>query len=576
MKEPSNYKPTETLSSEDVKPEEEKEILASIQQESFSAIPDQLQSIMSQCHLEAKVTPEDEKEITTRLKDEAATFVPDLLPKIMMACGLDNSMAPEDEKEVLSALGADSTAFVPNTLTSVKRNTGTYNPQLDQAALATQEKIHNEGEEIVPDVEKKVYEKTGAKKHFSFREFFQRHWLPLTSGFAAAAAAVAVVIIVPRALATPVSASGTYVSVTITPASSLIKTNTGSGINYEVVPTSYSLNKYTPTWGYFADGKNTVNASTFAPQNYSAKLLDSVVTPSLTSGLTADKVAAQLVAPSYQNGYLQNIQYNNDPVYNQISIEVYSSDASYSSTYQAAYKDTLNSALLENKVYADVIFTVTDLSNELSSYSTDEAQKIMVLYSGINAVLDSTEKLPLSTFEKLDTRVIDALTDVVSHASKAQLTNRGLVAVKQGLALAIKGDTSTMSDSDYEAWKKNMSEPVNARQLPWFNGSNLDTIVKGLQNEGYYLVGDKICGSDSNATLGKFQQVRNYLISKRTTTASDFVSLLNKTTGLIDSGEMPDGYNGEEPDNGHHDPGQRPGGDWPGGGHFTPEDGPRH
>jgi hypothetical protein len=74
----------------------------------------------------------------------------------------------------VKALEGETSSFVPNDLGAVKKATGTYNPYLDQEALATQEKIHNEGAEVVPNVEKKVYEETGAKKHFSFGRLFQK------------------------------------------------------------------------------------------------------------------------------------------------------------------------------------------------------------------------------------------------------------------------------------------------------------------------------------------------------------------------------------------------------------------
>src|SRR5574344_1706012 len=309
MKESNNLKQTEPSTSlPEVTPEEEKKIVSSLKSESFSFVPDQLGAIMARCHIDNAVAPEEEKEMKGLLKEEAASFVPDKLQDVMKAAGISNAVSEKEEEDLIKALEGETKAFVPNDLGAVKKATGTYNPYLDQEALATQEKLHNEGADVVPNVEDKVYKETGAKKHFSFGAYFKKHWIPLTSGVAVAAAAIAVIAIVPN-LVKQTSASTTYVSVTITPASSLLTTTGVSGLVSTTLDeadaqagTSYSLNRYTPSWSFVADAANLVKASTFTPMNYSGKLLESNYNLSIAEGITAYEATAKLIPPSYQGG----------------------------------------------------------------------------------------------------------------------------------------------------------------------------------------------------------------------------------------------------------------------------------
>ena len=573
MKESENLKPTES-SSPEIKPEEEKKIIASLKSESFSFVPDQLDAIMAKCHLQEKVDPVLEKEVTSHLKEEAASFVPDKLQDIMKACGLDSTVSSEDEEALVSALEGDSLSFVPNQLGAVKKATGTYNPYLDQAALATQEKLHNEGAEVVPNVEDKVFQQTGVKKHFSFRNYFKKHWIPLTSGFAVAAAAVAVIVIVPNAVK-QTSASGTYVAVTITPASSLLTTASPSYLYSGSTSTSYSINKYTPSWSYFADADNLVNTATFTPRNYSAKLLDANL--SLSGNLSASKTAASLVTPSYQYGYLQNVQANNMPIYNNITIDVYSTDASYASKYESDYKTALASQLENNKIYANVAFNVTSISDELLGVSTDKAQTLLDVCTAVNSVLDADHQISLSSLKKKDDAIINQMNEVLTSASSAQLTPRALTAIKEGLGLVVSGVETDLSEQEYQQ-EKTMLISSYAQALPWCNGNlNIEKIKYGLQNEGYYLVGDSIKGTDDGMAWKMFKELRNYIIAKEATSTDSLVTLLKKTTSLIQDNAMPDGYNQERPDNGGHDHGDPGPGDWHGGiGNFGPDGGRGH
>ena len=128
------------------------------------------------------------------------------------------------------------------------------------------------------------------------------------------------------------------------------------------------------------------------------------------------------------------------------------------------------------------------------------------------------------------------------------------------------------------AFEASMLISSYAQALPWCNGNlNIEKIKYGLQNEGYYLVGDSIKGTDDGMAWKMFKELRNYIIAKEATSTDSLVTLLKKTTSLIQDNAMPDGYNQERPDNGGHDHGDPGPGDWHGGiGNFGPDGGRGH
>ena len=568
MKESDNLKPTEKISvSSEVKPEEEKEILASLKAESFSLVPDKLDAIMARCQPSEKIDPAEEKAIVTSLKEEANSFVPDQLQSIMKACGIENAMSAEDQEKIVAALEGEGSSFIPHDLGAVKKATGTYNPYLDQEALATQEKLHNEGAEVVPDVSEKVYHETGAKKHFSFGAYFKKHWIPLTSGFAVAAAAIAVVVVVPN-VAKQTSASGTYVSVTITPASSLLSSNTSTTGSLAFAESTYTINKNTPSWSYLADNNNLVKSSSFSATNLSGSLLENNygLSSKIVSGIKAYDAAAQLIAPSFEGGYLQNVQFNNARIDNEITIDIYSTDSSYSSKYETEYKTALNNALTEKQVYANVSFNVVDVSDALLGLSESEGSAVLRVYNNLSPV---NSNVSLDFLKKKDLSVVEAVDTILTKAASASMTSRALTALKEGMSIFLVGTKSKFTAAQISDIRGDIA--YNVQALPWCYPANIDSVKAGLKNDGYYLVGDEIRGTDSPTIWDEFKEVRDYLIAQASTSKEDQLALLGKTTALIEANGMPDGYNQERPDDGHHKHGDPGSGDWHGGiGDFGP------
>jgi hypothetical protein len=522
---------------------------------------------MAKCQPQEKIDPAEEKGIVTSLKEEASSFVPDKLQGIMKACGLDNTMSVTEQEKIVNALEGEGQAFVPHDLGAVKKATGTYNPYLDQEALATQEKIHNEGAEVVPDVSEKVYHETGAKKHFSFGAYFKKHWIPLTSGFAVAVAAIAIVVVVPN-VAKQTSASGAYVSVTITPASALLSSTSGTSVSLAFNEPTYTINKNTPSWSYLADSNNLVKSSSFSATNLSASLLEANygLSTKIVSGIKAYDAAAQLIAPSFEGGYLQNVQLNSAPVDNKITIDIYSTDSSYSSKYESEYKNALNTALTEKQVYANVTFNVVDVSDALLGLNDSESSAILRVYSSLSPV---NSDVSLDFLKKKDSSIVEAIDTLLAKAASATMTSRALTALKEGMALFLVGTKSNFTAAQISDIRDDIA--YNVQALPWCYPANIDSVKTGLKNDGYYLVGDEIRGTDAPDIWNEFKEVRDYLIAQASSSTEAQLTLLGKTTALIEANGMPDGYNQERPDDGHHQHGDPGGSDWYGGiGDFGP------
>lgn len=562
MKEQANCKKNTTDASTlpEVTSEDEKALLGSLKAEAASFVPDALPKVLSATQQKTSVSPEEEKIILTSLKLEAAHFVPDKLQDILKACHIDQGVDEASEEDIVKALEGEGQAFTPHALGSVEKATGTYNPYYDQADLALKEKVKNEGNDIVPDVESKVYAETGVKrKRFSFKN----HWIAWTSGLAVAAASIATIVVVSSGAFQTV-ASGSYVSVSITPAS-YAATTSSVLCAYSATTSSGSVNSYTPSWDFSADKNNLVSASSLTPANYSAKL----VGVSLASSKQAYEVAQALVAPSYEKGYLET----KDPsVKNVITINVLSSQSDYESKYADAYKTSINNALTGSKIYAEIRFNVVDLSTSLTGVNETTAQKLVRVYWALN------QQVGLAELKAIPSSVLDALDNLSSSLKTARLSSRALQASQEAMALSYayyaKTKTTTLSKSDYENDKATLIG--HAGSLPWATSQNLAHVQAGLTKDAYYFMGDSIGGTDGGSEWHLFQEIRGYLMSTREKSASDYVSYLAEVTAASDlahtsDGVMPDGYNNDRPDQGGHEHGDGPNsGNWgPGGGDWT-------
>lgn len=590
MKESDNLKKTESEVLGEVTPKEEAALVTELRLEAASFVPDCLEAIMAKTvnkTQESLVGTPEEKVLLASLKDEANAFVPDKLLDVMAAVGQNVDVSKEDEASIVAALEGDGQAFVPHDLSSVKKATGTYNPYLDQESLAVNEKFKNEGEKIVPDVKEKVYAETGAKKRFSLGGFFRKHWIALSSGVAVAAASIATVVVVTN-LGTVTTASSTYVSVSITPASAT-STTLSAYSSYNALSGS-DTNSYTPTWSYIADANNLVAASRFAPANYSATLVGATISDSVS----ADKAAASLIGPSHQRGYLET---KDNTLYNTIDITVYTAQRDYESKYASAFKDSIKSELTDPRyqIYANINFTVSDKSSELKGKNDTEAVQLIKIYGALNesdlteqeiALYGKEVQVGLADLKSAPTTVLNAMENAIDAAEKAKLSRTGLNAIKEGIALSFNkyylksSATADLSEQEYANKLAELKAHVGG--LPWGSGDPMlqDAIRKGLDQKSYYVVGHSIAGSDTdNSYWATFKDLRDYVMVTNTRSALSYASLLSEVAAkaqlaTTSTGIFPDGTNNDRPDGGEHDPGNGPtsGGWGNGGGVFNQHD----
>ena len=415
-----------------------------------------------------EVSPLEEKKILSQLNAEAYAFVPDKLMDIMAACHLDSSVAPEDEEAIVAALEGESQAFTPHSLNAVQKATNTYNPALDTASLALNEKVKNEGADIVPNVEDQVYEKTGAHRHFSFK----KHWIAWTSGVLVSAASIAMVVMVTNGTFAT-SAEGTYVSVSVTPAS-YAASQTSVAYAYNSNSATTTMNSNTPKWSFSADASNLVELSTFSADNYSAKLV--AYTP--TSKVQAYEMVKNLVAPSYKSGYLET----KDPsVRNLITITVSSTQSDYSSKYADEYQSQVNAALTSNKIYATVNFVFNDLSASLQNVKDATAESYVQLFNGLSDAYNGG--LSIDVIKSIPTDIVDAMNNVISSAATAKLSLRSLRALKQGLVKSYNyyvGNEKSSLSADEAKKKRDTLINNYAGNLPWASASNRALVQSGL------------------------------------------------------------------------------------------------
>jgi hypothetical protein len=515
----------------------------------------------------ADLTKEQETKILFSLRSEAFSFVPDKLLAIFKACHIDPSIDGKSEKTLRTAL--QGFKFIPNELPLIEKATGTFDPLKDNDNLTLTIKVRNEGGKIVPDIESKVYQETGAKKHFSFSAFLKSHWLPLAEGTAAVALTLsAAAAVLANSGTNAVAASGTYITVSVTPASYLAADEAPEA--EDTLPGD--VNNYEPSWSFLADSNNVV--SSYSCDNYSATLALRNFEPSFASK-PAYEAVSDLVTPAHVNGYLET---KNQTAKNVINITALSTDSSYGTSYGAAYQSALDDALTEssNKIYAGVNFSVATIASDyLKGLSKDEASTIVGLYSSFQN-LDSKYALTLDELKKGDSGVLSALDSAVDAGEEAKLSDKGLIAFKEGLSESyrfyLNSEKTSYTAQQIEGMRQELIDDVPS--IPWLCGNHLADL---LQNDAYFIMGDDLGFSeDKDSPWYLYAQIRDYILKTRTASADSYVNYLSEIKDLAKSGKESTGYlpdNGQEGiDDGGHIPGDGPnandwgkgGGEWHG------------
>ncbi|MCH3909648.1 MAG: hypothetical protein LKE31_04665 [Bacilli bacterium] len=505
-----------------------------------------------------EVSEKEEKEMLASIRLEACSFVPDKLLDIMKRCGLYEEVNEEDEKEVLLSLNKESESFLPNSLGSIKKATGTYNPYLGQDELAINEKVKNEGQEIVPDVSKKVYAETGTRKRFSFK----KHWVSLTSALLVMSASIAVVVVASTQGLFDNSVSGSFISMTITPASYAYNKNKSGSVQSAYGSANVSggeINNNMPSWSFIADSSNIVQPSKIFTDNYSAKLVDF----SISEATTSFEVAKSIVPSSFKKGYLET---KSKQIKNVITITVFSSDSSYYDKYYESYQTSLSEALTSNKIYSDIEFNCVDLSKMADKLNDNSAPQLLRIYKGLNV---DGRQFTISELEKIPTKILDKIETVLSSLSTAKLSMRSIDSIREGLSMSLGYynnyfTLSSLSEDEADTLKEDLI--AHAGGLPWGKGGisdNRDAIKDGLENKAYYFLSDRIGGSDGGKEWKEYVKLREYYMSETTRSLNSYLDVLDDMNELLDksskgTGYLPDGIGGEMPDPGNHDHGDGP------------------
>ncbi|MCR4562605.1 MAG: hypothetical protein K5694_05335 [Bacilli bacterium] len=487
-----------------------------------------------------EVTEQEEKKILSSLRSEAYQFVPDKLLSILKECGICTEISPADEKLVLDSFKLDEASFQKDALLEIKKETGTYVPELDKETQKTQKRIRKEGRRIVPDVERAVMAESGIKR---------RNRKPLFFGIGGgvlglAAAATAVVLVINFANnASSTTGTASYISFTVTPASYSASKNVAS--YYSITDeNSAPINRNTPTWNFLSDKDNIVSKSHFRTGNYSASL----ITESITDDVAAPSLVKSLLKSCYSAGYLET---RSASQYNNVNIQVFTTDPNYKSNYYESYFNSVDEALKETLVYANFAITVTDMSSEYSGLSTDMVGKINNLYFNFD------EKVNIDTLKQLSEPIIDSLNELLANYNRAKLTPRAEHALKDALRMSLEAYLNKVEIPYTEEEAAALKESIIAKagSLPWVNEGNLEKVSASLENDAYYMIGDKIAGFDDDGVFELFADYRNYVIAKNTVNEETYLSLLGDLNELAKSaremtGIFADGYNNEKPDQG--------------------------
>jgi hypothetical protein len=372
----------------------------------------------------------------------------------------------------------------------------------------------------------------------------------------------AVAAILANSGTSPVAASGTYITVSVTPASYMAAEDTLSG----------DVNNYEPSWSFLANSHNLV--SSYSCDNYSATLALKNFEPSFTSK-PAYRAVSDLITPAHVNGYLET---KDQTAKNVINITVLSTDSSYGVSYASAYQSALDDALTEssNKIYAVVNFSVATIASDyLKGLSEDEASVIVSLYSSFQD-LDSECALTLDELKKGDFAVLSALDSAVNAGEETKLSDKGLIAFKEGLSdsyrFYLDNDTSAYTAQQIAGMRRELIDDVAS--IPWLYGGRLADL---LQNDAYFIMGDGLGFSqDKDSPWYLYAQIRDYILKTKTASADSYIQYLSEVKKLADSGKESTGYlpdDGQEGiDNGGHIPGDGPnantwgdgGGEWHG------------
>lgn len=463
------------------------------------------------------------------------------------------------DEDVIEAIKLEADSFVPDDLSAIEKATGTFNPFKEREDLTLTEKFHNEGNELVPNLQKEVLEKAGVKPRFSFRSWMGSHVgvLAVLSVFVASGVTTALL----AAGANSVNSGGTLITVSFSAAASKVQNAIGGS----------SSNSYTPSFTFYADKDNKAESSSLICGNYSASLVKSGESSCFTSSSKSDAslFASSLVKPSYSMGYLANTESSNP---NGITISYLSTDSSYLSKHESSFREAFDTSLKNEKTYATIAFKKAECSDDLSSLlegtNSVKAKEAAYLYYLLS--FDESPSISMSTLINEDEDVLTQMASTYKAVRSARLSPTALNGTIKGSVKAYEaykagGEKST---ADIAGAKNKLVDAIGA--LPWASKIDLDFLKSAANDTSYYLFSDERMENkaeeytdatvidDEPSALGAFFFIRDE--SLKGLDKDSYLSLLvsqeeraAKAVASTSASPFPDGFDGgASPDPGGH------------------------
>ncbi len=504
-----------------------------------------------------KLAEKEEAELLSLLRGEAYAFIPDRLSSVLRSCGVIGSDGQNGEKnEIIAAIRGEP--FAPNLLPSIEKEIGIFDPFRNHYAIALTEKMRNEGRDIVPNVKKQVYERTGLRPRFSLRHPLDGRLIAFgllgTIGLGLGSAAL-----LSGLSAEPVAAS--YITVSVTPASFAAVESESQSSSSGFSPNA--INGFQPSWGFAADETNIVTSFSYANRSAWLALQSGTFAP---VGKNACEAIPDLIPPAHANGYLET---DDKTKRNIIRISVFTTDDSYEAKYSANYAEALDAALrsADNRIYARIYFSAQAIDGRNLRGFAKEPGLPIGLYSAF-CDNDGSVGLTLEEIEEGKMDVLRPLRDAVDAGQRAKLSDMALRGLKRGLAesyrLYLNPTKPNATEEEVAAWRAELKEASGS--IPWLRG---DDALSLIDQDAYYIMGGDI-GFGGTETWGLYAKIRDYVLKKRTADQTSYIAYLKEIGELAEKGQESTGYLPDAPtgiDMGGHSPGGGPNaGDWGEGG----------
>jgi hypothetical protein len=413
------------------------------------------------------------------------------------------------DKEVLGFIKSESSSFVPDDLAAIQAKLGIYSPVKSREDLAIAEKVKNEGDAIVPDVEDEVYAETGAKKKFSFGLFMRKRGWAIMAG-AAAVAAVAVSLSTIGGTTPTVAAEGTIITMSFESPQTV--SNTADGTTtlslFGQHENSYS---YVPSFTFYSDADDMADASSLVCSSYSASLIrdsESAFFDSLTNAKT-DVFASGLLAPTYNMGYLRR----DGSHHNSITVYYLTTDPGFDEE-MAAIEESI-SATLPDGVSADIAFEpIADENVSEALLKLDDTAKfkeVAYIYNALSQVRETDAKISIEALANEDDDVLEALRNAILSISASRLGPYALDSALSGLALSYsKYVEGGERSADYAILSQLKSELMEqCGWLGWVNDEVRASVAGYFNDDAYYLYANRKLESlaaDYESGLGIFSE----------------------------------------------------------------------